>query len=633
MKTKSLFFFLVISIFFKISIQTVSALATNLPTGFSDTQLIPNLNQPTVIEFLPDGSLMIGLKAGELKLWKNGQLTTFGTIPSVNADSERGVLGLAVDPNFTSNNYIYVYYSFNGSPVRNRVSRFTVNTTGTPTLNVASQTVLLDNISSAAGIHNAGTVLVGGDGKLYISTGDAGTSSNSQNLGNLSGKILRINRDGSIPSDNPFVSTSGARPEIWAYGLRNPFRISFNTTNSKLYIADVGQNTWEEINEGAGGRNYGWPTCEGACSNGNFTNPIFTYHHSTGANPGRSLTGGPTYTGLLFPQQYRGKYFFADFEVGWLQYLDLSTNQPTVFARNMVGITDMDVGSDGALYYVRFYNTDVGRITYGGVNPTPTPTPTPTLAPNSSPLPVISAPAAGTMFSAGNSFTFSGSATDPQDGTIPASRLSWQINLHHDEHTHPFLGPLTNTTTGSFTIPTRFETDPDVWFRINLTATDSQGVSNTTFRDVIPRKSQITIGTNPTGLQITVDGQPQTAPHTFTGVVGLERDLGATAIQYLSGKKYQFTSWSDGGAKEHIINTPATNTTYTATFTSVPFGACEADINQDQIVDLSDYSSLVQDFLKTTRRTPRSDINRDGITDISDYSILVNSFFKPATSC
>ena len=180
---------------------------------------------------------------------------------------------------------------------------------------------------------------------------------------------------------------------------------------------------------------------------------------------------------------------------------------------------------------------------------------------------MIASPAEGATFKAGDTIRIEVSASDPQDGTLGAASLSWWVDFHHDSHTHPFVLPTTGAG-GSASVPTRGETSDNVWLRIHLRATDSAGATTEVTRDVLPQKVQIALATQPAGLQLTLDGQPVTAPHTLTGVVGLERDLGA-ADQVFNGRSYRFSTWSDGGAATHTIATPATDSTYTAVFIDV----------------------------------------------------------------
>jgi len=185
----------------------------------------------------------------------------------------------------------------------------------------------------------------------------------------------------------------------------------------------------------------------------------------------------------------------------------------------------------------------------------------------SAPVASIDSPAEAATFAAGDTLTFTGHATDAEDGTLPAASLSWWADLHHDTHNHPFQ-QATPGASGTVTIPVRGETSSNIWYRFHLKATDSAGNVTEVTRDVQPRKAQVTLTTVPAGLQLTIDGQPVTGPNTFTGVVGIERDLGA-ATQVLNGRSYGFATWSDGGSATHTIATPAADTTYTATFTDL----------------------------------------------------------------
>jgi len=192
-----------------------------------------------------------------------------------------------------------------------------------------------------------------------------------------------------------------------------------------------------------------------------------------------------------------------------------------------------------------------------------------TVTPNNPPVANITAPANGSLYTAGTTINYSGTGTDPEDGNIPASGFTWWVDLHHDDHTHPHVLPTSGSKTGSFDIPVIGETDDNQWYRIYLKVTDSGGLENTTYVEIFPKKATITLASNPTGLQLKLDGQPVTAPHVFVGVVGMTRTIEAVSPQTLGRNTYTFASWSDGGAISHNITTPSSNTTYTATFTTV----------------------------------------------------------------
>src|SRR5262245_49182530 len=241
--------------------------ATLLP-GFAEAPVATGLTNPTAMEFSPDGKLFVCEQAGTMEVWQNGtrlQANFFQSTPlTVNSSGERGLLGIAFDPNYASNRFVYVYYTATTPAIHNRLSRFTANAAGDLAL-ASSETVLLDidNLSTATN-HNGGATHFGPDGKLYVAIGDNADSANAQSLTTLKGKVLRLNADGSIPSDNPFFGTAtGNNRAIWALGLRNPFTFAFQPGTGRMFINDVGQNTWEEINVGAAAANYNWPATEG----------------------------------------------------------------------------------------------------------------------------------------------------------------------------------------------------------------------------------------------------------------------------------------------------------------------------------------------------------------------------------
>ena len=339
-----------------------SAAGATLPQGFSETMVSGGLSSPTAMDFAPDGRLFVCLQAGQLRVIKNGTLlaTPFLTV-TVDSSGERGLLGVAFDPNFATNNFIYVYYTVPGSPAHNRVSRFTANG---DTAVAGSEFILLNlNNLSAATNHNGGAIHFGPDGKLYIAVGENANPSNAQTLSNLLGKVLRINSDGSIPNDNPFFNTAGARQEIWALGLRNPFTFAFQPGTGRMFINDVGQNTWEEINDGVAGSNYGWSICEGACSppNANFRDPLFQYSHG---GIWCAIVGGAFYNPpvVQFPASYVGKYFFADLCGGWIRLFDPAHNTASDFASGISAPVDLKVAADGTLYYLSIGSGAVFRI-------------------------------------------------------------------------------------------------------------------------------------------------------------------------------------------------------------------------------------------------------------------------------
>jgi len=339
--------------------------AATLPTGFSET-IISGVSVPTAMALAPDGRIFVCQQSGALRIIKDGTLlaTPFLTL-SVDPTGERGLLGVALDPDFPNNQFIYLYYTVPGSPAHNRISRFTAD--GDVVL-AGSETVLLDvdNLTAASN-HNGGGLHFGRDGKLYAAIGENANGSNSQTLSNLLGKVIRLNSDGTIPGDNPFFgSASGNNRAIWALGLRNPFTFAVHPLSGRMFINDVGQNTYEEIDDGIAGANYGWPSTEGPTTNPAFVSPLYYYGHG----PQCAIAGGTFYAPEVrqFPPEYVESYLFADLCGGWIKRIDPaappSHDAATAFATGISNPVDLLVGHDGSLLYLaRGPSTgSVGRI-------------------------------------------------------------------------------------------------------------------------------------------------------------------------------------------------------------------------------------------------------------------------------
>jgi glucose/arabinose dehydrogenase len=629
------------------------SISQTFPPHFSREQVGGAITNPTVMAFANDGRIFVAEQSGKLRVIKNGTLlaASFVTL-TVNSNGERGLIGIALDPDFATNNFIYLYYTVNTAPLHNRISRFTAN--GDEVLANSEQIILeLDNLSGATN-HNGGALSFGLDGKLYVAIGENATPANAQNLDTYHGKLLRINKDGTAPADNPF-NTSGVseqKKRVWSYGLRNPFTFSVQPITGKIFLNEVGQSTWEEINDASvGSRNFGWPTTEGATTNAAFTTPVYSYNHSTGTPTGCAITGGTFFnpTNTNYPTEYIGKYFFQDYCSNWIYWIDPTASLPTATSfgssvgGSSVSITaapdgnlyylSRGVGGMGALYRIKYTvptlaptiiqqpsalavsvgqpasftvtasgtapltyqwkkdNTDIqlatestysilqtqladagsykvevtnsaGSITSNAV------TLTVNTLPNTKPSAKILTPIKNTLYVAGTTINFSGQANDPEDGNLPASAFSWQINFHHDTHKHD-QPAINGVKESSFEIPNQGETSSNVWYRIILTVNDSQGLTSSDSVDVYPKKSMLTFTTDPEGLQIMLDGQPIATPNTIESVQGLLRSIGVVSPQRIGTDDYQFASWSNGGNKEQQFATPTSDAVFKATFSVV----------------------------------------------------------------
>jgi glucose/arabinose dehydrogenase len=359
--------------------------------GFVDTPYVTGLSNPTAVAFLPDGRLLITEKGGTggpgtaaLKLFDGTGTTTLLTLP-VCTDAEMGLLGVAVAPDFARTGFVYLYRSEAGvggcETPTGRFNQVVRGTMADGSVDAGSLTVLLDGIRTDNGNHDGGVLRIGPDQKLYVGVGDTGLGDNqggpgsssnpyAQDLSSLNGKILRLNLDGSVPADNPFVGTAGARGEVWAYGLRNPFRMSFDGRTGTLWIGDVGDLTVEEIDLGVAGGNYGWPHCEGTlpsgCEQPGYIDPIFTYPHSGAGSLGTCLIGG-AFAGAAFGA-LAGDYVFGDCTSSLVYHVtpnaarDGLAGPPTVTSRNAGVPADFVTGPDGAIYYVAEGAGEVRRL-------------------------------------------------------------------------------------------------------------------------------------------------------------------------------------------------------------------------------------------------------------------------------
>ncbi len=326
-----------------------------LPSGFTRVPFVTGLGaQATAIAAAPDGRLFATEKSGAIRVIKNGVLLAqpFTTLP-VLLGSERGLLGIALSPGIGITGQVYVYYTTASGGAHNRISRFT----SLGDIAGAAEEILVDLPAlSAAENHNGGAMAFGPDGKLYVTVGDNANGSLAPVLSSRMGKVLRYNPDGTIPTDNPFYGVaSGENRAIWARGLRNPYTFAFDPLTGVMFINDVGQSTWEEINWGFPGADFGWPATEGPTVTAGVTAPIFAYKHT--ASPtlfeGAAIVGAAFYRPpvALFGASFVGDYFFADYVSGWIYRLaSANGGAAAAFALTGENPTNLVVGADGALY-------------------------------------------------------------------------------------------------------------------------------------------------------------------------------------------------------------------------------------------------------------------------------------------
>jgi glucose/arabinose dehydrogenase len=374
------------------------------PVGFTDTE-VADVDTLTAVEALPDGRVVVLEKEGRvLRIDDRGSTPRVDTLADfdVCTESERGLLGFALDPDYGTEGFVYVYRTVADSTAPggcvNRVSRFSMGEGG---LDPTTERILVDGISSNAGNHNGGDIEVGNDGFLYIAVGDAGRDPRgdsgssgrndaAQDLSLLNGKILRVTRtDGRAAPGNPFGGAGSADcrvrgntaatarsvcREIYAFGLRNPYRFAFdpNTSDTRFFINDVGQGAREEVNRGQRGANYGWPAREGRCPQGQnppcagpapgLVDPITDYSHDDGL----FVTGGSIVPFGAWPERYDDAYLVSDGAFGttwqWEGALDLAESQVFDTWENPTDMVFMSVPTSVALWYVQ-QNGEVHKVT------------------------------------------------------------------------------------------------------------------------------------------------------------------------------------------------------------------------------------------------------------------------------
>lgn len=669
--------------------------AATLPDGFSDA-LVADIAQPTALAFTPDGRILIASQPGRIHVYENGALFPAPAVDlSLNnricSNGERGLLGVAVDPDFSRNRFVYLFYAFKkfgvcplddplspDNPV-SRVSRFTLSADNV--IDVASERVLINNIPLPRS-HIAGDLHFGKDGYLYISAGDglcdyagdsgcAGNNNAARDRHVLLGKILRITRDGGIPPTNPFQGADSARcnqtgitdpgnhcQETFATGLRNPFRFAFdpNASGTRFFINDVGQSDWEEIDLGRSGAEYGWNVREGPCPKNRsinctaapaqYTDPIYAYNHSTGCE---AITGGAFLPNGHWPSQYTGNYFFSDYDCGKIFRLKQQAGGYTSseFATELG--TDSAVylafgPHDGgqALYYTSYEDGgQVRRISFTGTA-NRVPSAVVSATPRSGPLPLdvyfdaststdpdgdaltyewsfdddsppvfdqtithtytaagtfhpsltvtdargaqaqdslridagaeaprvtVLSPSSTTRVRVGQRLLLRARAIDGNGQPLPDSAFVWTALLHHNTHTHPYLSAQPgNGIVITAPAPEDLAAARTSYLELRLVVTDARGLETRVVRNVRPKLVNIRFDTVPAGLRLAVDGTGGRSPRAFTSWQAYRIKVFAPDQENRSGRRFIFKSWSDRGARTHVIITPSSARVYRATF-------------------------------------------------------------------
>jgi glucose/arabinose dehydrogenase/peptidoglycan/xylan/chitin deacetylase (PgdA/CDA1 family) len=409
--------FLIIASMLASFLPPLPARAAIIEPGFEIETVADGLTIPTAMAFADDGRIFVAEKGGVVRLIKNGVLlpTPVITLSDINTFGDRGLIGIATDPDFQTNGYLYLSYSYENTPGSDfggaktgRIVRVTVvgdvaaesskvvilgtigGGPGTPSCE--NFPVGSDCIPSDSNSHSVGGLRFGPDGKLYATFGDGSDftavdprAERAQDVQWLSGKLVRINTDGTAPADNPFYDgdPNANRSKIYALGVRNAFRFNFHPTDGRLFLGDVGWSTYEEINHVTPGANFGWP-----CWEGNFTTsygctesspvtlPTYVYgHNTTGAG---SVTAGAFGANGAYPASYNNTLIVGDYAQNWIKLIELDTSSAVVDVRDLASDTvwpvDLSTGPDGNVYYLDVAMGTLNRITHTTGNRRPVPT-------------------------------------------------------------------------------------------------------------------------------------------------------------------------------------------------------------------------------------------------------------------
>ena len=628
-----------------------------LPTGFVINKLTDNIiNEAVAMGHAPDGRIFMAERSGNLKVFKNGTITTIHTVATTTA-VEQGLLGLTLHSDFASNGKLYLYYT-NTASTLHYLDMLVINPT---TSAVASVTRIMEFDPIINGFHNGGAMVFKGM-YLYICIGESNSPAQAALLDTYRGKVLRLLDDGQPAPGNPYFSEAGAtrqKKSLWAIGMRNPWYMSMDPVTQKLYVVNVGGN-YEEVNDvtapdAAKNYDYGWAGDgkSGPEQPNTTIYPTYTYGHN---GWGCAITSGVAFhpTGATtYPPAYQNRFYFTDWCSGWLRSFDLSNPAATYqeFSATSFGnILGLSLGIDGNIYYFKYgTNGSLNRLeytlptvpviinqpqsqtvvagdpvtfsvtvsgaatlnyqwyknsvaittatsssytipvtnagsagtyycvisnTYGMVTSNNA---TLTMLPfNARPVVTILTPSSSLTWNVLDVINYSGSATDAEDGTLPASAYAWEVQLHHKdcptcEHWHPGPAAPSGVTSGAFIADNGGEASSNIWIRLLLTVTDSQGRTGVDSVDIYPNKVTLSAQTNKTGVQLSMGGSA-VAPFSKTEVINSALTLSAASPQLVGDTLFTFVSWNIGGAATQTIRVPNVNTTYKAIYTGTYVG-------------------------------------------------------------
>jgi len=603
--------------------------------GFISETIVSGLSIPTDFAFAPDGRIFIAQKSGAVRVFKDGQLLPDPFIVlTVNTHHERGLLGLALDPDFDTNGYVYLYYVVENSPDSfsgpKTAQLLRVSANGDVAL-PGSELVLLGSITGdaaqpscsdfPAGVdcipadgasHNGGGLRFASDGKLFLAIGDGELFLPSQDLDSFSGKIVRINPDGSAPSDNPFFTGDPAavRSKVWAYGLRNPFRFGLQPDTDLPFIGDVGGGLWEEIDVGAAGANFGWPcyegskqqfggaVCESLYAAGTHTPPLYAYANP----PGAAVMGGVFYQGVNYPPGFQDAFFFGDYVRNLISSLRVDSNNNllpgsvTDVILDADGPVDLEIGPEGNVYYLSILTGQVRRIRSKTDNRPP--------VASAAASPTVGLPPLSVQFSSDGSF----------DPDLQPISFRWAFG---------------DGATSTEANPTHvFTQDGD--YVVTLTVTDSEGATGTDTVAIEVGNRAPTATNTPTRTPTATPTPTATATATTVVVETTTATATTTSTPTLTGTP---TSTATSTTAATSTSTPTHTPTRTPTspppsLTPTPTARLQVfgDANGDGLVSSLDALFILwfdAGFFSFLPQPGVADVNLDGVVNPTDALLIL----------
>ena len=544
-----------------LAILLLTSMASAQGTGFKyETVHSEGLSQPVDLTFIGESGVVVIEQCGLVQHFSPaGERAELANISQdVNCKTpDSGLIGVAALMDGTDAGYLFLYYTVQGS-IEQRVRRIPFQRDGaTITADTQKATTIVDDLPWAQNkTRHSGAIRVGPDNHVYIGVGDNGLTHYVQDLTRPHGKILRVRSDGSTPSDNPsFADAPGdALRSIYALGLGRPYRIAIDPETGQLWIGDIAASKYEEVSVSVGGDNFGWPAYEGDGHSGPapdtelvggvHTPPVYELDHSIGA-PSSLVVGAPyrpaTDASNPYPANFEGAVPIADRYENWVRFLQPEGDSYAAYETSgPASVRAIATGPDGAVYFVEYLDgvrAQVGRLLWDDDPPTVS----------------IESPQPTDRYTGGKTLELLGSATDPEEGDINDDNLyQWTLTLY-DRDDQMITEEQRSGASATWSLPA--EIDIEGRLEITLRVKDSAGGQGSSSLTLSPEATRVTVGSDPAGVEVSMNGESITETTTYTYVAGTELTLSCPAEVILEDL-YVFSKWSQGGEREQTYAVP-----------------------------------------------------------------------------